>query len=97
MAAPKRNRTKEGHKKTIDKIRSTQLVNRLTSFALNEDDHSSPTPGVKVDMTPAQVTAALGVIKKAIPDLSAVTMEADVDASLTITEIVLTAPSLDKE
>lgn len=93
MAAPKTNRNKEGHKKTIDKIRSTQLLNRLTAFALNEDDTCSPTPGTKIEMSAAQVTAAGLVIKKAIPDLSSVTMDANVDANVTITEIALTAPS----
>lgn len=75
MAAPKRNRMKEGHQPTIDKARTTQLVKRLISFALNEDEKSvnkdKGTPGKKVEMSSTQVTAALGIIKKVIPDLSA--------------------------
>lgn len=67
MAAPKTNRMKERHQPTVDKARATQLVKRLTSFALNENDEADQ----KVEMTSVQVTAALGVIKKAIPDLSA--------------------------
>lgn len=43
-----------------EKIRTTQLVNRLTDHALGE-----------VDMQPSQVTAALGLLKKALPDLAA--------------------------
>jgi hypothetical protein len=42
------------------KIRTSQLVNRLTAFINGE-----------VELTPAQVTAALGLIRKTMPDLSA--------------------------
>ena len=41
------------------KIKTSQLINRLTNHVLG-----------KVDMKPSQVTAALGLLKKAIPDLS---------------------------
>jgi hypothetical protein len=44
---------------TRDKIKTTQLVNRLTSFAFGE-----------CEMTAAQVTAALGILRKALPDLA---------------------------
>lgn len=43
------------------RIQTSQLVNRLTSHVLGE-----------VDMKPSQVTAALGLLKKTVPDLSAV-------------------------
>ena len=97
MAAPKTNRAKDKHKKTIDKIRATQLLNRLTQFALNEDDPCNSEPGAKVEMSAAQVTAAGLVIKKAIPDLSAVTLEAEIEANVAITEIVLSAPDFEGE
>lgn len=42
------------------KIRTTQLINRLTDHALG-----------KVDMQGTQVTAALGLLKKSVPDLAA--------------------------
>ena len=45
---------------TRAKIQASQLVNRLTSHALG-----------MVEMTSTQVTAALGLLKKALPDLSA--------------------------
>jgi hypothetical protein len=42
------------------KIRTSQLVNRLNAFVNGE-----------VELTPHQVTAALGLIRKTMPDLSA--------------------------
>lgn len=43
------------------KIKTTQLVNRLTDHALGN---------LKKPMETSQVTAALGLLKKALPDLS---------------------------
>ncbi|MEM8575533.1 MAG: hypothetical protein AAGF48_12960 [Pseudomonadota bacterium] len=45
--------------RTRDKIQTSQLVNRLEKF-VNGD----------VEMKPAQVTAALGLLKKTLPDLT---------------------------
>jgi hypothetical protein len=45
---------------TRAKIKTSQLINRLSDHVLG-----------KVDMKPTQVTAALGLLKKTIPDLSA--------------------------
>jgi hypothetical protein len=42
------------------KIRTSQLVNRLNAFVNGE-----------VELSPHQVTAALGLIRKTMPDLSA--------------------------
>lgn len=44
---------------TRAKIQTSQLINRLTEHVLGT-----------VDMKPTQVTAALGLLKKSIPDLS---------------------------
>ena len=49
---------------TRDKIQTSQLVTRLNSFAL--DTENSP----RVQMTSDQVRAALGLLKKTIPDLA---------------------------
>lgn len=46
--------------KVRQRIRTSQLVNRLTKHVLGE-----------VDMAPTQVTAALGLLRKALPDLTA--------------------------
>lgn len=47
--------------KVRERIRTSQLVRRLTKHVLG-----------KVEMEPTQVTAALGLLKKTLPDLSAV-------------------------
>lgn len=54
--------------KTREKIRTSQLINRLEKFVLSEADGANG----KVELTPAQVTAALGLIKKTLPDLAQV-------------------------
>lgn len=57
------------NKRTREKIQATQIVNRLTGHVMGE-----------VEMSASQVTAALGLLKKTIPDLQAVSM--DVAATL---------------
>ena len=52
--------------KTREKIRTSQLINRLESHVLGE-----------VDLTSSQVTAALGLIRKTLPDLQATEMTAE--------------------
>jgi hypothetical protein len=47
---------------TRDKIQTSMLVNRLNKFALDEDN--------SVRMSSDQVRAALGLLKKTIPDLA---------------------------
>lgn len=47
--------------KTREKIKTSQLINRLEKIANGE-----------VKAEPHQVTAALGLLKKTLPDLSAV-------------------------
>lgn len=51
--------------RTRQKIQTSQLINRLTDFVNS-----------KVELNPAQVTAALGLLKKSLPDLSNVEMQA---------------------
>jgi len=66
MAA--RTRRIQVDQKTRDKIRTTQLINRLTAHVLDN-----------VEMTASQVRAAEILIKKTLPDLSQMTVEADVE------------------
>lgn len=47
--------------KVRERIRTSQLINRLTDHVLG-----------KVEMKPSQVTAALGLLRKTVPDLSSV-------------------------
>ncbi len=55
------------------KIRTSQIVNRLNSFING-----------KIELSPHQVSAALGLIKKTMPDLQAITHRGDSDAPLTL-------------
>lgn len=53
------------------KIQTTQLIKRLTSFVNSE-----------IELSPAQVTAALGLLKKSLPDLQAQASGSNSDGSL---------------
>lgn len=53
------------------KIQTSMLINRLTNFV---NGH--------VELSAAQVSAALGLLKKSLPDLSAVSSGADEDGQL---------------
>lgn len=64
MAARKRNWTPE---KVRERMRTTMLVRRLTKHVLG-----------KVEMSTTQVTAALGLLKKTLPDLSAMEFTGEV-------------------
>ena len=59
MAARKRRINHDP--KTIEKIRTTQLIKRLENHVLDD-----------LELTSSQVTAALGLIKKVLPDQAAV-------------------------
>ena len=52
--------------RTRDKIQTSMLLNRLSDFVEG-----------KVELSPAQVTAALGLVKKTLPDLSSVQHSGD--------------------
>ena len=54
---------------TRDKIKVTQLVNRLQAAALGTID---PNTGKPLEMTPGQMKAAEVLLKKALPDLSCI-------------------------
>ena len=65
MAARKRTWTPQVVR---ERMRASALSRRLQKFALGEmDDQNKP-----IVMSPAQVTAALGILKKCVPDLSCV-------------------------
>ncbi len=59
-----------GHNaRTREKIKTTQLINRLTKHVMT---YPGKVGYEKNLMTPAQVTAALGLIRKSLPDLAIV-------------------------
>ena len=53
--------------KTRDKIKTTQITNRLQAFVLGEKD---PQTGEPIEMKPAQVNAAKTLLDKTLPSLS---------------------------
>lgn len=61
---------------TREKIQTSQIINRLNKFIKGE-----------VKMEPAQVTAALGLLKKSLPDLAHTQIDANHKGNLTV-EIV---------
>lgn len=70
MAAPKRNAMlrPEVADQIRARIQTSQLINRLTNYALDGKDPKTKKP---IEMSTAQVAAALGVLRKSLPDLSA--------------------------
>lgn len=59
---------------TREKIRTSQLLNRLHAYALSEDDPQTLKP---VDLTPSQVKAIEVLLRKALPDLQSISGEMD--------------------
>jgi hypothetical protein len=55
--------------KTRERIQKSKLANQLISYVLGE-----------TKLEPAQVTAGLGLLKKVLPDLSAVTVAGNPDS-----------------
>lgn len=57
-----------------DRIQATKIVQRLQWFIFGEEDPANKCPVV---MSDAQVRAALGLLKKIVPDLSQGTLTVD--------------------
>lgn len=75
MAATKRNATRPDdprQRKTREAIRTTQLVNRLQGFALHENDGKTGEP---IEIDSGRLKAIEILLRKSLPDLSAVTLE----------------------
>jgi len=71
MKVPQRRRKHLYHPDEIkEKIGKSQILNRLIKFVNGE-----------IEMAPHQVTAALGLLRKAIPDLSAAEIKHDATQS----------------
>tara|TARA_X000001382_G_scaffold55288_2_gene37822 strand:- start:14554 stop:14832 length:279 start_codon:yes stop_codon:yes gene_type:complete len=60
--------------KTREKIQTSQLVNRLNNFVLGGVDGKTGKP---IEMNRDQITVALGLLKKTLPDLSSVELSGD--------------------
>lgn len=84
MAATKTVPTKLQQEQTRAAIQTTQLVKRLQSFALGQKD---------VDIDGSRLKAIEILLRKSLPDLSAVTLSGDADQPLQITRIELVSVS----
>ena len=72
MAARKRKIRHD--ESTRAKIQATQLVRRLQFHILGKADPANPIAGI-VEMTSTQVQAALGLLRKVLPDLASQQIE----------------------
>ena len=79
MARTKRNAMNIAEAR--QKIRTSQLINRLQNHVDGE-----------VEMVPSQVTAALGLLKKSLPDLQATIISGDPENPLEIIKRVIVDP-----
>ncbi len=80
MAAPKKNATKPDdprQAKTRAAIKTTQLVNRLQSFALGEKEAVAKEgeEAKEIELDANRLRAIEILLRKALPDLSAMTLE----------------------
>lgn len=71
-----------------DAIQTTQLCKRLNGFALGENDPCYPDKPLV--MSSDQVRAALGLLRKTIPDLAVTTISGDPDRPV---QYVIRGPS----
>ena len=77
MAAPELNRA---HQQDIRlKIKTSQLVNRLQDFVLDGKD---PKTGDRVEIDAARLKAIEILLRKSLPDLSAVTHKGDEESPI---------------
>lgn len=76
-ARKKRTRLNKRHDEdTRAKIQTTQIINRLTKHVLGTlKNEVTKEPA---EMSASQVTAALGLLKKVIPDLSSTNIQGDI-------------------
>lgn len=72
--------------RTREKIKTSQLINRLQKFVKSDAETA------KKMMTTQQVNAALGLLKKTLPDVSAVELGVEVDATVKVNRVELVAP-----
>lgn len=88
MAARKRKVLHDD--RTREKIRTSQLLNRLHAYALNESDPQTKKP---VKLEPGQVKAIEILLRKSMPDLSQVegTLEHNVRTAEELSDAELAA------
>jgi hypothetical protein len=67
---------------TREKIKTSQLVNRLQGFAFHEPD---PKTGDPIEIDPLRMKAIEILLRKSLPDLANVQISGDEDKPLTMT------------
>ncbi|MCK5602766.1 hypothetical protein KAR91_12875 [Candidatus Pacearchaeota archaeon] len=65
--------------KTRERIQTTQIVKRLMQHVVAKPEIEDGVVIVKDLMTQSQVTAALGLLRKVLPDLTSVAVEAKIE------------------
>lgn len=64
------NRKNMAHSEIVRaRIRSSQIINRLQAFVMGKKDRKSKR---RIELSPHQVTAALGLLRKTIPDIQSI-------------------------
>ncbi|MDB4725951.1 hypothetical protein OAF54_00850 [bacterium] len=96
--APKRNRTKDGggvpevHKKVREAIKLKQIANRLEMNALGTLTNHL---GDEIEMTAGQLKASEMLLRKALPDLSATTIENSDGSQILVPVLSITQSKLE--
>ena len=81
--------------KTREKIKTSQLINRLNSFVLGEVDGKTGKP---IEMSSTQVSAAIALLRKVLPDLQATQLTGEVQHNYALMpEEALTAEEWQKQ
>lgn len=77
-----------------DKIQTSQLINRLQSFALGGVDGKT---GETIEISPARLKAIEILLRKTLPDLQAVTVSGDGDDGAIVNRVELAFVSHKKD
>ena len=84
MAATKAIPNKIQQERTRSAIQTTQLVKRLQFYALGEED---PASGALVELDSGNLKAIEILLRKSLPDLSAVVISGDADNPVKIEDV----------
>lgn len=79
--------------RTRSAIKTSQLVNRLQGFILSEPD---PASGKLIDMSKTQVSAAIALLRKTLPDLMSTELTGE-DGGPVLTNLTVSFVSAKKD
>ena len=90
MAARKTVPTKLQQEQTREAIKTTQLVKRLQNYALGlPEANAADEDAAPVELDAGKLKAIEILLRKSLPDLSAITLSGDADKPLAFTGIAL--------